>query len=78
VSATVPSSKSLLKAINHMQHQVENITTLAIHRRGVRRMQEHFYKSTNFGQSQWLITDLSAQQGDGRSDSQKGDNTIIS
>ena len=34
-------------------------------------MQEHFYKSINFGQSQWLIRDLYAQQGDVRSDAQK-------
>ena len=39
------------KTINHMQHQVRNSTTLAIHSSGVGSMQEHFKKSTNFGQS---------------------------
>jgi len=40
-------------------------------------MQERFKMSTNFGQSQWLIADLSVQQGGVRSDPQKGDTTFI-
>lgn len=61
--ATMPSSKSLLTITNHMRHYVQNNTILAIHRSGVRRMQE----CTNFGQSQLLIENLSTQQ-DGVSD----------
>ena len=34
-------------------------------------MQEHFQKSTNFAQSQWLMGDLFAQRGSVRSDVQK-------
>ena len=45
-----------------MQHWVSNSTTLAVHNGGV-RMQEYFHKSINFGQSKWLIGDLSSQQG---------------
>ena len=44
---------------------------------GVRRWEEHIHKSTNFGQSQWLIGDLFTQQGGGRSDPQEGDKTFI-
>jgi hypothetical protein len=33
--------------------------------------------STNFGESQWLIVELSAQGGGVRSDPQKGNNTFI-
>ena len=40
-------------------------------------MQEHFTKSTNFGQSQWLIRNLYAQRDGLRSDPQKGDNNYI-
>ena len=40
-------------------------------------MQERFYKSINFGQSQWLIGDLSAQQGDVRVMHKKKDNIFI-
>ena len=41
-------------------------------------MQEHFKKNINFGQSQWLNRDLSAQRGSVKSDPQKGgDNTFI-
>ena len=57
---------------NNMQHYVQNNTTLTIHSNSVRRMQECYKKSTNFGQSQWLIKDLSTQRGGVRSDSQKG------
>jgi hypothetical protein len=39
-----------------------------IHTSGVRKLQERLYKSTNFGQSQWLIGDLLAQQSCVRSD----------
>ena len=73
----MPSSKSLLKTINYMRYQVQNNTTLAIHRSSVQRMQERFKKSTNFGQSQWLIEDLSVQQGGVKSDPQKRDATFI-
>jgi hypothetical protein len=62
VSAMVALSKSLLKAIIHMQHQVQDSITLTIYIISVRRMEECFTKSTNFGQSQWLIEDLPAQQ----------------
>ena len=54
---------------------IQNNTTLAI-RSSVRSMQERFKKRTNFGQSQWLIEDLSAQQGGVYSDPQKGDDTF--
>ena len=40
-------------------------------------MQEHFEKTTNFGQSQWLIKNLFAQWGSVKSDAQKGYNTFI-
>ena len=58
----VALSKSLFKAIIHMQHQVQENITLTIYISSVRRMEECFKKSTNFGQSQWLIEDLPAQQ----------------
>ena len=62
-----------------MRHIVSKDATLAIHSSNVRRMQEHFKKNTNFGQSQWLEMDQSAQWGGVRSDPQKGggDNTYI-
>jgi hypothetical protein len=61
VNATVPSSKSSLKAFNHIWLIVSKDATLAIHSSNVRRMQEHFKKNTNFGQSQWLEMDQFAQ-----------------
>ena len=61
----------LLKAINHVRHQVKNSTTLAIHSSRVRRMQECLKETTNFAQSQWLIRDLLVQRGGVRSDPRK-------
>ena len=49
-----------------------NVINLAIHSSGLRRIQKIFKMSTNFGQLQWLIGDLSSQQGNVRSDPQKG------
>lgn len=40
-------------------------------------MQECFEKNTNFGKSQWLFKDLSAQRGGFRSDPQKEDTIFI-
>ena len=51
--------------------------TLATYNSSVRVMQERFKKSTNFGQSQWHIKDLYAEQGGERSDPQKGNNTFV-
>lgn len=45
VSVTVPLTKGLLKAINHMRHSIQNSITLVIHRIGLRRLQECFAKS---------------------------------
>ena len=78
MSATVPSSKSLIKTVIHMWHYVRNCTTLTIHSSGVNKMQERFLKSANLGQSQWLIIDLFAQQDGVRSDLQKGGQHIHS
>ena len=47
VSATMPMSKALFDFINHMQHWVQNSTTLINHNSVVRRMQECFKKTTN-------------------------------
>ena len=47
------------------------ITTLAIYSSGVRRIEECVIKSTNFGQSQWHMGDLSTQQGGEGSDQEK-------
>jgi hypothetical protein len=56
VSATMASSKSLLKMINdNMWHYVQNNIVVAIYSSSVRRMQECYKKSTKFSQSQWLI-----------------------
>lgn len=40
-------------------------------------MQEHFNKSNNFGQSQWLIGDLYAQQSGVKNDPQKRDDIFL-
>ena len=42
------------------------ITTSGIHSSGVRKMQTRIQTSTDFGQSKWLVRNLSPQRGGGR------------
>jgi len=66
------------RVINHKWQYPQNKNTLAIQSSvALRRMQECFKKNTNFTQLQWLIKDISTQQGGVSSDSQKGHNTFI-
>ena len=59
--AGVHLNKSLLKQLIICGIKYKITKASVIHSVNVRRMQNFFFKSTNFSQSQWVIGDLSTQ-----------------